>query len=43
MYEDDGCTQAYKEGAHALTKIKVTAPKGGRGNVTIHIAQAEGH
>lgn len=43
MYEDDGCTQAYKEGAHALTKIKVTAPKGGRGNVTIHIAPAEGH
>lgn len=43
LYEDDGSTQAYKEGACATTKIQMTAPKGGEGNVVIHIDGTKGH
>lgn len=42
MYEDDGLTRAYRKGESARTLITVKAPRGGEGDVTVHIGKARG-
>jgi alpha-glucosidase len=42
LYEDDGVTREYKEGAYATQTIKTTAPVNGRGNVSIAVGPSVG-
>lgn len=42
IYEDDGKTQAYKAGEFATTAVRVDAPKGGTGTVTVQVDAAKG-
>lgn len=44
IYEDDGSTRAYRQGAFATTAVSVSGPDyGTRDDVTIHIGPAEGN
>ncbi|MBM7587913.1 alpha-glucosidase (family GH31 glycosyl hydrolase) [Bacillus pakistanensis] len=42
LYEDDGVTREYKDGAYATQTIKTTAPENGRGNVSIAVGPSVG-
>lgn len=43
LYEDDGVTRGYRDGASARQKITVTAPHEGAGKVTIDLGASVGH
>ncbi|MGW0120455.1 TIM-barrel domain-containing protein [Streptomyces sp. NPDC003327] len=42
LYEDDGITRAFQNGAFAKQKVDVTAPTAGTGDVTIAVGAANG-
>lgn len=42
LYEDDGHTKAYQQGAYALTSIKVCAPKSEQDKLKIDIGETKG-
>lgn len=42
LYEDDGLTRAYQNGAYARQQVDVTAPTGGTGDVTLSVGASNG-
>ncbi|MEV4557817.1 TIM-barrel domain-containing protein [Kitasatospora sp. NPDC049285] len=42
LYEDDGTTRAYQNGAYARQQVNVTAPAAGTGDVTLAVGAATG-
>lgn len=42
LYEDDGITRAFQNGAFAKQKVDVTAPASGSGDVTVSVGAANG-
>ncbi|MFE5794270.1 TIM-barrel domain-containing protein [Streptomyces sp. NPDC056503] len=42
LYEDDGLTRAFQNGAFAKQKVDVTAPNAGAGDVTVSVGAATG-
>ncbi|MFG3101132.1 TIM-barrel domain-containing protein [Streptomyces sp. NPDC048182] len=42
LYEDDGITRAYQDGAYARQKVDVTAPAAGTGRVRIAVGASQG-
>ncbi|WP_106496225.1 TIM-barrel domain-containing protein [Lentibacillus sp. Marseille-P4043] len=42
LYEDDGATREYQDGAFAKQKITTNAPKKGKGNIEITVGSSDG-
>ncbi|MFI6257781.1 discoidin domain-containing protein [Micromonospora zamorensis] len=42
LYEDDGITRAYRNGAYATQQVQMTAPASGTGTVTVDVGASTG-
>ncbi|MBQ0981662.1 discoidin domain-containing protein [Micromonospora sp. M61] len=42
LYEDDGITRAYRNGAYATQQVQMTAPTSGTGTVTVDVGASTG-